>query len=82
MFLLQIFWFEKNQPVDSKGNNIKQDQEDGDQLAEEALSLVLNILPKACNALGKANLLIDIWKTFRNEKSEHLLIINGLFEFS
>ena len=53
MFLLQIFWFEKNQPADSKSNKIKKDN--GDQLAKEALSLVLNIFPKACNALRKAN---------------------------
>ena len=55
MFLLQLFWFEKNQPADSKSNKIKKDQDNGDQLAKDALSLVLNIFPKSCNALGKAN---------------------------
>ena len=55
MFSLQIFWFEKNQPADSKSKKIKQDQDNGDQLAKEAISLVLNNFPKACNALGKAN---------------------------
>ena len=55
MFLPQIFLFEKNQPADSKSNKIKKDQDNGDQLAKKALSLVLNIFPKTCNALGKAN---------------------------
>ena len=49
MFLLQLVWFEKNQPADLKSNEIKQDQDKEDQLDKEALSLVLNFFLKACN---------------------------------
>ena len=51
----KCFGLKKNQPADSKSNKIKQDQDKGDQLDKEALSLVLNIFLIACNALGKAN---------------------------
>ena len=49
------FGLKKNQPADSKSNKIRQDQDNGDQLIKEALSLVLNIFQIAGNALGKAN---------------------------
>ena len=51
----KYFALKKNQPADSKSNKVKQDQDNGDQLDKEALSLVLNIFLIACNALGKAN---------------------------
>ena len=51
----KYFGLKKNEPADSKSNKIKQDQDNEDQLDKEALSLVLNIFIKDCNALGKAN---------------------------